>query len=101
MQTLEARVLSVLKLQPSRKRNGSDGQRTASRMQCWQMRVSYAGPETLYEMELQEPLKSFAAKKCTVGLNGLVEFEMVTEPKVAAGDCILIDAFEPGEKILG
>ena len=70
-------------------------------MKRWQMRVSYPGPETLYEMELQEPLKSFAAQKCTVGLNGLVEFEMVAEPKVAAGDCIVINAYEPGEKILG
>jgi hypothetical protein len=101
MQTLEARILSILKLQPSRKRNRSGGQGKGSSMECWQMRLSYAGPETLYEMELQEPLKSFAAKKCTVGLNGLVEFEMVTEPKVAAGDCILINAYEPGEKILG
>ena len=101
MQTLEARVLSILKLQLSRKRNGADGQSKVNPMKCWQMRVSYAGPETLYEMELQEPLKSCAAKKCTVGLNGLVEFEMVTEPKVAAGDCILINAYEPGEKILG
>ena len=101
MQTLEARVLSILKLQLSRKRNGADGQSKVNPMKCWQMRVSYAGRETLYEMELQEPLKSCAAKKCTVGLNGLVEFEMVTEPKVAAGDRILINAYEPGEKILG
>jgi hypothetical protein len=36
-----------------------------------------------------------------VGLNGLVEFEMVVAPHVAAGDSILIDAYEPGEKILG
>jgi len=44
--------------------------------------------------------KSFASKKYTVGLNGLVEFEMLVEPHVAAGDSILIDAYEPGEKIL-
>jgi hypothetical protein len=52
-------------------------------------------------MELREPLKSLASKKQTVGLNGLVEFEMFSEPQVAAGDSILIDAYEPGEKILG
>jgi hypothetical protein len=64
------------------------------------MRVSYDGPETLYEIELREPLKSMASKKHTVGLNGLVEFEMLSNPEVAAGDSILIDAYEPGERIL-
>ena len=52
-------------------------------------------------MELREPLKSRASKKHTVGLNGLVEFEMLSDPEIAAGECILIDAYEPGEKILG
>jgi hypothetical protein len=100
MQTLEARVLSILQLQPYRKGDNSDGRSKTIGMKCWQMRVSYVGPETLYEMELREPLISFAAKKCAVGLNGLVEFEMVSEPNVAAGDRILIDAYEPGEKLL-
>ena len=45
-------------------------------------------------------LKSFASKKYTVGLNGFVDFEMFSEPHVAAGDSIQIDAYEPGEKIL-
>ena len=40
----------------------------------------------LYEFGLREPLKSSASEKCTVGLNGLVEFEMFSEPHVAAGD---------------
>ena len=35
-----------------------------------------------------------------MGLNGLAEFEMFSEPHVAAGDGIQIDAYEPGEKIL-
>ena len=65
------------------------------------MRVSYPGSTTLYEMELREPLKMLALKKQTIGMNGLVEFEMLSEPVVAAGDQILIDAYEPGEKILG
>ena len=69
--------------------------------QCWRMRVSYDGPETLYEMELREPLRSLASKRHTVGLNGLVEFEMLSNPGIAAGDSILIDAYEPGERILG
>ena len=65
------------------------------------MRVSYDGPETLYEIELPEPLRSMASKKHTVGLNGIVEFEMLSNPGIAAGDSILIDAYEPGERILG
>jgi len=64
------------------------------------MRCSYPGPETLYEFELREPLKSFASKKYTVGLNGFVEFEMFSEPHVAARDSMQIHAYEPGEKIL-
>ena len=60
------------------------------------MRISYLGPETLYEMELREPLKSFASEKYTVGLNGFVEFEMLSEPHVAAGDSIQTDECEPG-----
>ena len=102
MQTLNGKVLSVLKLQPYRKRDQADSEKSAPLIsKYWRLRVSYLGPQTLYEMELREPLKSLALKKQTVGLNGLVEFEMFSEPQVAAGDSILIDAYEPGEKILG
>jgi hypothetical protein len=48
----------------------------------------------------RELFKSLASKKYTVGLNGRAEFEMFSEPHVAAGDDIQIDAYEPGEKIL-
>jgi hypothetical protein len=101
MQTLEAKVLSVLQLRPNRARDNAEGQNDGTDTKLWRMRVSYPGPETLYEIELHEPLKAFAARKQTVGLNGLVEFEMLSEPGVSAGDRILIDAYEPGEKILG
>jgi hypothetical protein len=102
MQTLNGRVLSVLKLQSDRKGDQADGEKSAElNSKYWRLRVSYHGPQTLYEMELREPLRSLASKKQTVGLNGLVEFEMSSEPQVAAGDSILIDAYEPGEKILG
>ena len=101
MQTLEAKVLSVLKLRPNRGRNNMNGQSNERDTKLWRMRVSYPGPETLYEMELCHPLKGFASKKYTVGLNGMVEFELLSNPGVAAGDSILIDAYEPGEKILG
>jgi hypothetical protein len=100
MQTLNGRVLSVLKLRSHRIGDKSNGQGQDT-IERWRMRVSYLGPETLYEMELLEPLKSFASKKYTVGLNGFVEFEMLSNPPVAAGDSILIGAYEPGEKILG
>jgi hypothetical protein len=101
MKTLNGKVLSILELQPDRMRDKSDGQGKGKISKIWQMRVSYPGPETLYEMELCQPLKSFASKKYTVGLNGIVEFELFSNPEVAAGDSILIDAYEPGEKILG
>jgi hypothetical protein len=100
MQTLEATILSVLKLRANRAKD-NEGRGDESDTKLWRMRVSYHGPETLYEMELREPLRTFAAKSQTVGLNGLVEFEMLSEPGVSAGDRILIDAYEPGEKILG
>jgi hypothetical protein len=82
-------------------RDKSDDQNKDTAIKFWRMRVSYLGPETVYEVELREPLKSFASKKYTVGLNGFVEFEMFSDPHVAAGDSIQIDAYEPGEKILG
>ena len=78
-----------------------DGQSPNPVNQWWRLRVSYDGPETLYEMELREPLRSLASKRHTVGLNGIVEFEMLSNPGIAAGDSILIDAYEPGERILG
>lgn len=98
MKTLKATVLSVL---PCRMRGKSDDQSKDTIIKFWRMRLSYPGQETLYEVELHEPLKSFAGKKYSVGLNGLVEFEMFSEPHVAVGDSIQIDAYEPGEKILG
>jgi hypothetical protein len=101
MKTLKAKVLSILKFQPYRMRDKSDDENKNTVIKSWRMRVSYLGPETIYEVELREPLKGFASKKYTVGLNGLVEFEMFSDPHVAAGDSIQIDAYEPGEKILG
>jgi hypothetical protein len=100
MRTLKARVLSVLSLQPFRRGDKSDGQSKDTIIKFWRMRCSYSGPETLYKCELREPLQNFASKKYTVGLNGFVEFEMFSEPHVAAGDSIQIDAYEPEEKVL-
>ena len=101
MQTLEGKILSILRSRPSQTGGESNEQSQETNLKVWRMRVSYSGPQSLYEMELREPLKSFASKKYTVGLNGLVEFEMFSNPPVAAGDSILVDAYEPGEKILG
>ena len=95
MKTLKARVLSVLSLQPFRRGDKSDGQSKDTIIKFWRMRCSYPGPETPYECELREPLENFASKKYTVGVNGFVEFELLSEPNVAAGDSIQIDAFEP------
>ena len=98
MKTLKARVLSVLSLQPFRRGNKSDGQSKDTIIKFWRMRCSYPGPETFYEFELREPLENFASTKYTVGLNGFVEFEMLSEPHVAAGDSIQIDAYEPEDE---
>jgi hypothetical protein len=79
MKTLKAKVLSILKLRPYRMRDKSDNQNKDTVIKSWRMRVSYLGPETLYEVELREPLKGFASEKYTMGLNGLVEFEMFSD----------------------
>jgi len=101
MKTLNAKVLSILKSQSYRMRDKSADQNKDILIKFWRMRVSYPGPQAVYEVELREPLRSFASKKYTVGLNGLVEFDLFSDPQVAAGDTIQIDAYEPGEKILG
>jgi hypothetical protein len=101
MKTLNAKVLSILKSQSYRIRDKSDDQNQDTLINFWRMRVSYPGPWAVYEVELREPLRSFASKKYTVGLNGFVEFELFSDPQVAAGDTIQIDAYEPGEKVLG
>jgi hypothetical protein len=104
MQTLEGKILSILRSRPSQTGGESNEQSPDSpetNLKVWRMRVSYSGPQSLYEMELREPLKSSAGEKYTVGLNGFVEFELFSEPQIAAGDAIWIDAYEPGEKILG
>jgi hypothetical protein len=101
MKTLNAKVLSILKSLPYRTKDKSHDQNKDTVIEFWRMRVSYPEPEAVYEVELRESLKSIASKKYTVGLNGLVEFELFSDPQVAAGDTIQIDAYEPGEKILG
>ena len=100
MKTLNAKVLSILKSQSYRTRDKSDDQNKDTLIKFWRIRVSYPESESVYEVELREPLRSLASKKYTVGLNGLVEFELFSDPRVAAGDSIQIDAYEPGEKIL-
>jgi len=100
MEIVEARVLSVLKLKPCRIRNGSATQNEDPVPSVWRMCLSYPGLHTVFEVELREPLKSLASKKYAVGLNGMVEFDMFSEPPVAADDRIQIDLFECGEKIL-
>jgi hypothetical protein len=100
MKIREARVLSVLKLQPYGIRNGSAAQDGDIIASVWRMCLSYLGPNMVLEVELREPLKSVAYQKYTLGLNGIVEFDLFSEPQVAAGDRIQIDLYECGEKIL-
>jgi len=100
MQTLKATVLSVLKLQPHPTADAPDGQNKDTAINLWRMRASYVGPETLYEVELREPLKSLASKNIAVKLNGYVEFKMFSQPDIALGDSIEIVVYEFGERIL-
>src|SRR2546429_2890867 len=85
MKPLDATVLSILKRQPHRLRDQSGDHSKDTALTFWRMRVSYPGPKTVYEVELREPLKHFACKEYMVGLNGLVEFDLLAEPEVAAG----------------
>jgi hypothetical protein len=78
MQTLKAKIISILRLRP---RHESDDEKKDTSRQLWRMRVSYLGPDTVYEVELRESLKGIASKRYTVGLNGLCEFEMLAEPR--------------------
>jgi hypothetical protein len=45
MKTLEAKVLSILKLQPYQMRDKSTDQTKDTIINFWRMRVSYLGPE--------------------------------------------------------
>jgi hypothetical protein len=87
-----------LELQLYQMKDKADDRSKSTIINFWRMRVSYLGPETLYEVALREPLKSLASKKYTVGLNGLAEFEMFSGPHVAAGDSIQIDAMRTRRK---
>jgi hypothetical protein len=100
MKTLRATVLSVLKVKPHRTGNAPDEQKKDAIIRFWKMRLSYGGSDTIYEVELREPLKSLALKGIAVGLNGFVEFTMFSEPDIAAGDSVEINVYEFGEKIL-
>ena len=77
-------------------RDKSDNQNKDTVIKSWRMRVSYLGPETLYEVELREPLKGFASEKYTMGLNGLVEFEMFSDPlRLALSDIWMMASCPP------
>jgi hypothetical protein len=100
MKISEASVLSVLALRPYRTKNGSVAETGTIVPTVWRMRLAYSGRGTVFEVELREPLKSIASKKYTIGLNGIVEFDMFSKPAVAAGDRIQLNLYEIGEKIL-
>ena len=65
MKICEARVLSILKLQPYGVRSGSAAQNRDIIPSVWRMCLSYLGPNTVFEVELREPLKSVAYQKYT------------------------------------
>ena len=78
----------ILALRPYQIINGSGAQSDATVPTVWRMCLAYSGRSTVFEVELREPLKSIASKECTLGLNGLVEFNMFSKPTVSAGDRI-------------
>jgi hypothetical protein len=53
MKTLKARVLRVLEVQPYRMKDKADDRSKSTIINFWRMRVSYLGPETLYEVALR------------------------------------------------
>jgi hypothetical protein len=88
----EAKVLSILKLQPHGMTNGS----SAEIADVWRMCLSYPRPNTVFQVELREPLKSIASEKYSIGMNGLVEFDLFSAPPAAAGDRIQIELYNCG-----
>jgi hypothetical protein len=63
------------------------------------LRVRIFTPAQLSACELRLRLLGHW-QRVRLGLNGFVELEMYSESHVAPGDCIQIDAYEPGEEIL-
>jgi hypothetical protein len=96
---LDGKVLSTLPLMAAKLENSPQDPREKTGQKRWQMRVSYVGPESVYEVELQEPLRGFVSKQYTIGLNGHIEFEMHSDPGIAAGAQIRMNAYEPGERV--
>jgi hypothetical protein len=98
MKVLEAKVLSTVPMMQGRPGNNSTDREEVAGLKIWRMQVSYFGPESVYEVELREPLRGISFRPYTIGLNGHIEFEMVADPGLAAGEHIMIDAYEPGER---
>jgi hypothetical protein len=94
MKLLDGKVLSILPLSPEKAGLGGVG----GIAKIWRLCLSYSGPESVYEVELQEPLKNLVVSKTTVALNGFVEFDLCLDPHISAGEHVQIAAYAPGEK---
>jgi hypothetical protein len=94
MKILDGKVLSILPFTSETAGLGN----AAAAPKVWRLSLSYSGPDTVYEVELNEPLKGLAVNKTTIALNGLVEFDLYADPQISAGDPVQIAAYPPGER---
>ena len=101
MKTLDAIVLSSIQFFNYKIADRYSPQNAGTMTTLWRLRIAYAAPGTVYEVELHEPLKRICAKRYTIGMNGLSELEMLSDPGISAGTRIRINAYKPGERILG
>ncbi len=101
MKTLDAIVLSSIQFFNYKIADRHSSQCGGAITSMWRLRIVYGAPGTVYDVELHEPLKSICAKRYTIGMNGLSELEMLSDPGICAGTRIRINAYKLGERILG
>jgi hypothetical protein len=101
MKTLDAIVLSSIQFFNYKIADRCSSQSAGAITSMWRLRIVYGRPGAVYEVELHEPLRSICAKRYTIGMNGLSEFEMLSDPGISAGTRIRINAYKPGERVLG
>jgi hypothetical protein len=101
MRTLDAIVLSSMQFFNHKIADRYSSQSGGAITSMWRLRIVYGRPGAVNEIELHEPLRSICAKRYTIGINGLCEFKMLSDPGISAGIRIRINAYEPGERVLG
>src|ERR1700740_2924834 len=95
MRTLDAIVLSSMQFFNHKIADRYSSQSGGAITSMWRLRIVYGRPGAVNEIELHEPLRSICAKRYTIGINGLCEFKMLSDPGISAGTRIRINAYEP------